>query len=118
MDEIVKFPVEHGPQLKRLYGAKAVNRLITESQRSGRWYGLPKTLFDEIVGRVHQRRDALCVFLNPLTVLDEIKCNDCKGNTRIKVLGCDKHERCTIATRVDNTTACCGICDDYKPRQT
>src|SRR5215813_10656315 len=47
--------------------------------------------------------------------IEEIECPTCIGRTRIKLFGCEIHQRCTLAFKVNPNTMTCVECPDYVP---
>lgn len=43
----------------------------------------------------------------------EVECPSCQGRVRVKVFGCEIHQKCTIAKMIEDTV-CCAICPDYQ----
>ena len=43
------------------------------------------------------------------------RCRSCRGDVRLHVFACEKHQECTIGTALLDVT-CCATCTDFVPR--
>ena len=65
-------------------------------------------------GQAHGSRNEPCRHRSEQ--IDEMLCESCQGQVRIKIFGCHLHDRCSLSLKLTEMP-CCLSCQDYDPRQ-